>query len=113
MTGVLFIVGAGPRIGFAVALAFKERGFKVAIGSRNPDTEQARDAGLTAVQVDVTDSSLVSRAFEDVRSKLGIPNVVVYNGELSSIVQALSHTAGRGSRPLCSQLTSLCLQPQH
>lgn len=80
MSQVLFILGAGPRIGWAVAGKFKDEGYKVAVGSRNPNIERATSDGFLPVSVDVTKSESVELAFGKVKEELGIPNVVVYNG---------------------------------
>jgi len=80
MTNAAFIIGAGPRIGFAVAQALKRQGFAVAVGSRHPDTAKAQSAGLVPVKIDAGDAKSVDSAFSEVKSKIGIPNVVVYNG---------------------------------
>ena len=79
----VFIIGAGPRIGLTVAEAFEKKGYKVAIGSRNPDAEKAQSKGYLAVSLDLQDTSSVERAFKEVREKLSPPNVVIYNGELA------------------------------
>lgn len=70
------ILGGGPRIGHSVARKFLQEGYKVAIGRRNLQ-ETTDSTGL-----DVTKPVSVEAAFREVESKLGIPNVVVYNGKL-------------------------------
>jgi NAD(P)-dependent dehydrogenase (short-subunit alcohol dehydrogenase family) len=80
MSKVLFILGAGPRIGWSVAGKFKSKGYKVAVGSRNPNVERATSDGFLPVTVDVTKSESVESAFAKVKGELGVPNVVVYNG---------------------------------
>ncbi|OCL07915.1 hypothetical protein AOQ84DRAFT_389200 [Glonium stellatum] len=67
------ILGGGPRIGHSVARKFLQEGYKVAIGRRNLQ-ETTDSTGL-----DVTKPVSVEAAFREVESKLGIPNVVVYN----------------------------------
>ncbi|KAH7016017.1 uncharacterized protein B0I36DRAFT_254748 [Microdochium trichocladiopsis] len=78
---VLFILGGGPRIGHSVARKFLQEGYKVAIGRRNLQ-EAAESTGLDGVvpvYLDVTKPESVEAAFREVESKLGVPNVVVYN----------------------------------
>ena len=80
--GVLFIIGGGPRIGHSVAKRFLQQGYKVAVGRRNTqDTASSPElAGALPVSLDVTKPRSIEAAFDEVESKLGIPNVVVYNG---------------------------------
>ncbi|KAM5355156.1 hypothetical protein ACJ41O_001802 [Fusarium nematophilum] len=73
---VLLILGGGPRIGHSVAKRFLQEGYKVAIGRR---TESTTPKGAVHVSADVTRLESVEAAFREVESKLGIPNVVVYN----------------------------------
>lgn len=82
MSKVLFVLGAGPRIGRSVAKKFKSEGYKVAVGSRRPNVEQAKSDGFLAVSVDVTKPEAVQTAFAKVKQELGTPTVVVYNGEV-------------------------------
>ncbi|KAK4140182.1 epimerase/ hydratase [Dichotomopilus funicola] len=74
---VLFILGGGPRIGHAVAKKFLSQGYKVAIGRRNTDKTDVD--GALPVHVDVTKPETIEAAFQEVESKLGVPNAVVYN----------------------------------
>ncbi|KAK3304957.1 epimerase/hydratase [Chaetomium strumarium] len=74
---VLFILGGGPRIGHAVAKRFVSQGYKVAIGRRTTDKTDVD--GVLPVYVDVTKAETIQEAFHEVESKLGVPNVVVYN----------------------------------
>lgn len=80
---VIFILGGGPRIGHSVAQKFLHQGYKVAIGRRNvQDTADSTGLdGVVSVYLDVTKPESVEAAFREVESKLGIPNVVVYNGK--------------------------------
>jgi len=78
MTPVAFILGAGRHVGLAVAIKLKQEGYKVAIGSRNPIEKE----GLVPITVDVTDTDSISRAFAEVKEKLGsAPNAVIFNGQ--------------------------------
>jgi NAD(P)-dependent dehydrogenase (short-subunit alcohol dehydrogenase family) len=83
---VLFILGGGPRIGYSVAKRFVREGYKVAIGRRTPaGAEDHKDLeGVFFVAVDVSSRDSIRLAFGEVTAKLGIPNVVVYNGEICS-----------------------------
>jgi NAD(P)-dependent dehydrogenase (short-subunit alcohol dehydrogenase family) len=76
---VALILGGGPRIGWSVANKLRSEGYKVAIGSRNPNTQRAAEADVLPVSVDVSNTKSVQDAFETVKQKLGVPGVVVYN----------------------------------
>ena len=100
--GVLFIVGGGPRIGHSVAKRFLQQGYKVAVGRRNTqDTASSPElAGALPVSLDVTKPRSIEAAFDEVESKLGIPNVVVYNGR--NLSRETRSEALRASRLGCS-----------
>lgn len=51
----------------------------MAVGSRNPDTDKAKEEGFLPVSVDLANVESVKAAFALVQKSLGIPNVVVYN----------------------------------
>ena len=77
---VILILGAGPNIGQSVARAFAAKGYRVALAARK--ASEAHDtADQTHIQSDFADPSSVVNAFSKVKESLGIPSVVVYNGE--------------------------------
>ncbi|KAF9071806.1 hypothetical protein BDP27DRAFT_1321398 [Rhodocollybia butyracea] len=76
---VVLIIGGGSNVGAHVAQKLKTEGYRVAIGSRNPDSEALKRQGLLPVSVDGADSKSIKDAFKLVRDHLGEPNVVVYN----------------------------------
>ena len=78
---VILIIGAGPRIGTSVAKAFAAKGYKVALASRKA-SEANNTANEIHIQSDFADPSTVANAFSQVKASLGIPSVVVYNGNL-------------------------------
>jgi NAD(P)-dependent dehydrogenase (short-subunit alcohol dehydrogenase family) len=77
---VVLILGSGPNIGKHVARAFAAKGYKVALASRS-----LKEADSTADQVnisgDFSDPESVIKTFSKVKSLLGAPSVVVYNGK--------------------------------
>lgn len=80
MSKVAFILGSGPRIGTAVAKTFLKQGYKVAIGKRNINAPlETGLEGVFVVSLDVTKIESVAKAFEEVETKFGFPNVVIYN----------------------------------
>lgn len=86
---VILILGAGPRVGQAVAQAFHSKGYKVALASRS-----LKEADSTSDQLNITSDFAnpddVANAFTKVRKALGIPSVVVYNGKLLANQQSTS-----------------------
>jgi NAD(P)-dependent dehydrogenase (short-subunit alcohol dehydrogenase family) len=79
---VIFILGAGPKIGRSVAKAFAAEGYKVAIAARSIENGVGED-GFLGLQLDLAVPTNVEGAFAIVTEKLGIPSVVVYNGTSS------------------------------
>ena len=77
---VLAIFGAGGNIGAAVAKQFASQGYKVALVSRRKPESEPGD-GQVHVIGDLADPSSVASIFTNIRKSVGIPNVVVYNGE--------------------------------
>ena len=77
---IILILGAGPNIGQSVARAFRAKGYRVALAARRV-TEANNTADEIYIQSDFTDASSVVNAFSKVKASLGIPSVVVYNGE--------------------------------
>lgn len=74
-----FILGTGARVGRSVALKLKAEGYKVAIGSRNPDIDAAKKDGFYAVKVDAAKPETIQSAYDQVQDAIGVPNVVVFN----------------------------------
>lgn len=79
MFKVALILGGGPRVGNAVANGLFASGYKVAIGRRSP-TSEGLTSGVKPIKLDVSSTSSIVSAFEEVRSSFGaVPNVVIYN----------------------------------
>jgi len=83
---VAVILGVGPGLGAAVARRFAREGFAVGLLARGEEglaavQEEIEGAGGTAFATlaDATDAASVVSAFEEVREKLGDPEVFVYN----------------------------------
>ncbi|KAF8970547.1 hypothetical protein BDZ97DRAFT_1914451 [Flammula alnicola] len=76
---VAFILGAGTHVGAAVAANLRAKGYKVALGSRNPAQVGADSEDYFHVKVDVSKREAIEAAFDTVVNKLGPVNVVVYN----------------------------------
>ena len=75
---VALILGAGPGVGLSVAKYFSAKGWKVAAVSRTIKEDIKAVAALN-IAADLSDIESVAKIFQEVNSKLGIPNVVIYN----------------------------------
>ena len=77
--GVILILGAGPRLGRAIATKFASNGYKVALAARSfPDGISPE--GFLNIKTDLSDLTSVPMVFEAVEKSLGLPSIVVYNG---------------------------------
>lgn len=77
---VALILGSGPNVGSHVAQHFASAGYKVAVVSRSGKHPDPSTVDLT-ITADLVDPSAVQNAFEEVRTKLGEPSLVNYNGK--------------------------------
>lgn len=76
---VILILGAGPRVGTAVAKAFEKNGYKIVLASRR-GTDSKTPEGYLSLKADFDHPSAVEKLFQKVNSELGtFPNVVAYN----------------------------------
>jgi NAD(P)-dependent dehydrogenase (short-subunit alcohol dehydrogenase family) len=77
---VILILGSGPNVGDHVARAFVAKGYKVALTSRSAK-EGYSSADQVHISADLSDPYSVKGIFSKVEASLGLPSVVVYNGE--------------------------------
>lgn len=87
---IALVTGASSGIGRAIALAFSAAGAAVALTARRGDrleslaTEiQQRGGKAIAVALDVTDRTAITRAFDEVQSRLGLPDVILNNAGIA------------------------------
>jgi NAD(P)-dependent dehydrogenase (short-subunit alcohol dehydrogenase family) len=80
------VLGLGPALGASVARRFAKEGFSVALMARSPSSLasvqaeiEAAGARALSVPTDATDPESVKKGFEQVRTELGTPDVLVYN----------------------------------
>ena len=78
-TKVILILGAGSRLGKAVASKFASNGYKVAVAARSI-SDGISPEGFLNIKIDLSDPTSVPKAFEAVEKSIGLPNIVVYNG---------------------------------
>jgi NAD(P)-dependent dehydrogenase (short-subunit alcohol dehydrogenase family) len=83
-TPVILILGAGSNVGSNVARKFASNGYRVAMTSRSSPTSASKDDGYFHIQSDLVDPGSILSVFKSVEARLGIPNVVVFNGSLPS-----------------------------
>jgi NAD(P)-dependent dehydrogenase (short-subunit alcohol dehydrogenase family) len=78
---IALIVGAGSGLSASLARLFSREGMRVAIAARNTANLAALsgETGAQSFVCDAADAAQVARLFEDVESRLGTPDVVVYN----------------------------------
>ncbi len=78
-TPVVLILGAGPRVGAAVAKRFASIGYKVAIASRTGSGTR-NDSGFLSLRADFSKPETVPPLFEAVKTEFKTaPSVVIYN----------------------------------
>lgn len=81
---VILILGAGSNIGARLTTAFAAKGYAIATVSRKPATLSSSFVSDLHVPADLSTPSSIPTIFSKVEEKLGGPDVVVFNGSLSS-----------------------------
>ena len=76
---IALIFGMGPRLGLDIAKAFAAKGYKIAGVSRSGRLEGI-DHDFELVSADMSKPGSVEQAFAQVKERLGLPSVVIYNG---------------------------------
>ncbi|TVY27500.1 putative oxidoreductase [Lachnellula hyalina] len=84
---VLLVLGAGPKIGLSVANAFAVKGYKVALAARSLEEGVGED-GYLRLKIDLAKAEEIEKVFAQVKEKLGIPSVVVYNAASRTVLDA-------------------------
>jgi NAD(P)-dependent dehydrogenase (short-subunit alcohol dehydrogenase family) len=90
---VVLILGAGSNIGESTSRAFAAKGYKVALASRSAKSDEDT-ADLKHFPIDLSKPSSVPELFIKVKEALGIPSVVIYNGNhnsLAPLIPSCSH----------------------
>ncbi|KAH7131856.1 hypothetical protein B0J11DRAFT_520233 [Dendryphion nanum] len=78
-TPVILVLGAGPRVGSAIATLFSSHGYKIALASRS-GTNSTDASGILSLKADFSNPSTISPLFAAVKKEFHTaPNVVVYN----------------------------------
>lgn len=76
---VALILGAGSNVGDHVGRAFAAKGYKIALAARSVK-EQDSTPDKLLIRGDFADPESITSIFTKVKSQLGVPHVVVYNG---------------------------------
>jgi NAD(P)-dependent dehydrogenase (short-subunit alcohol dehydrogenase family) len=78
---VALIVGAGSGLSASLARLLSREGMRVALAARNTEklAPLSAETGALSFACDAIDPEQVSRLFEEVERRLGVPEVVVYN----------------------------------
>ena len=79
--GTALIVGAGTGISASFARALAAKGVKVALAARDVAklAPFAEEIGAVALPVDASDPAAVQALFSEVESRIGVPEIVLYN----------------------------------
>ena len=82
---VLLIFGAGANVGLSIARKFKQEGYKIAAVSRTikDDLKQVADKTIASN----LNPDEVESIFSQVEKDLGVPSVVIYNGQSRPLPQ--------------------------
>lgn len=78
---VLLILGYGPNNGLAIAQRFTAAGYRIAVAPRSLEDGKFNEEGWLQLRVDLSHPEALPGLFTTVKEKMGIPSVVVYNGE--------------------------------
>lgn len=90
-SNIILILGAGPNIGLHITKFFHSKSYHTAVVARNPSEELIKAADLV-IKADFSDATNIRGIFDEVKEKLGVPNVVVYNGVVSHTISSHIHT---------------------
>jgi NAD(P)-dependent dehydrogenase (short-subunit alcohol dehydrogenase family) len=80
------IVGSGSGLSASLTNLFAREGFKIALAARDKEklAPLCSQTGAVAFSCDASDPDHVVRLFQDVETKIGAPDVVVYNASARS-----------------------------
>lgn len=78
---VALILGSGPNVGLHVAKSLSAKGYKIATVSRTAKTHDG-EPDQAKFEADLSQPGSIADVFAKVRATVGIPSVVIYNGEL-------------------------------
>ena len=113
------IIGAGPGIGQALALAFAREGFSIALCARSAAKllaiqEDVRETGRPAeiFIADAGDEDSLRTMLAQVSQSLGTPQVLIYNAAVSTVGKPLALTPERLRKDFQVNVASALLAAQ-
>lgn len=77
---VILILGAGPGVGGQTAAKFAAQGYHVASAARGLN-DGVNEQDHREFHVDLSHPDTVTELFTKVKKEVGLPSVVLYNGE--------------------------------
>ncbi|KAH7356985.1 hypothetical protein BKA65DRAFT_580230 [Rhexocercosporidium sp. MPI-PUGE-AT-0058] len=80
---IALILGAGSNVGQHVGLAFAAKSYRIALAARTLNEEDSTPDQLN-IKSDFTDPDSIVQTSAKVKSKLGLPSVVVYNASATT-----------------------------
>ena len=96
MKKTIFVLGAGNGCGNRVAEKFGQNGFRVVLMSRNAEhlaayEKEFKDKGIEVYTkvADAADTHSVTKAFDELKTTFGIPDVLFYNVGVTTADSAL------------------------
>ena len=95
MPTIALVTGANKGVGLATARQLAERGLTVLLGSRDRERGEraAKELGVRALEIDITDDQSVADAVKVIRDEYGRLDVLVTNAGLLARKPALEVTA--------------------
>ena len=78
-SNVALVLGTGANVGLSIAKKFTGEEWKVASVARNVKGEMKANSALS-LAADFSNPQSIAKVFSEVETKLGTPNVVIYNG---------------------------------
>ena len=90
---IVLLLGVGANIGLSLAKKFTAEGWKVAAVARTIRDEVKQNSTLQ-ISADFSDSNNVEKAYKETETKLGTPNVIIYNcmaSHLRKVSRSIQH----------------------
>ncbi len=107
---IAIVTGGAQGIGAATASLLRSEGALVEVwdaAAGHPET--GKDEGLTSHRVDVSDSSKVEAALEELVSRLGVPDILINNAGIIADDFASKLSVEDGERVLKVNLSGTCI----
>ncbi|KAH6689923.1 hypothetical protein BKA61DRAFT_533224 [Leptodontidium sp. MPI-SDFR-AT-0119] len=104
---VVLILGAGANVGAKTAEVFAKNGYKVALATRTITHHKDNTRDLV-IQADFAEPLSIKSVFDEVKAKIGTPNVIVYNAAAANFnPDPFAHTVSSFAANLAVNTTSV------